>query len=370
MGMATNNISNGVNGEVISFGTLTGLDTRGTSASALAVGDETWAEGDILYAHSTVAGKLTKVRPQHDLAVAFITVRHASSGQIAVRIIPSNSHLEWLHDVSISSPAGGQVLSYNATTGLWGNATKSATPSAIGFVYGTVDFNNTSVGYASLNALTTGTGNTSVGSTTLSEVTTGNNNTAIGAYAGGIATFLSGDNNTIIGANAFTSSGTVSNEVTIGNNEVTKFRVPGLSFQIDQNFAFLGKPIVENMQFDPSVTPTGDLNYELLQYGSLMQFVNAPTGNWTMNLRGNDVTTFSSIIEWNRSVTIAYMMLNGATARYQTAFKIDGTAQTVKWQGGTAPTAGNANSTDIYTFTVFKAPAGGYTVLGSLTKFA
>jgi hypothetical protein len=119
MGVTTASISSGVNGEVMSFGTLTGLDTRGSTASALAVGDETWAEGDILYAHPTVAGKLTNVRPQHDLAVAFITVRHASTGQIAVRIIPSNNHLEWMHDVSITDRQDGYVLAWNATTSLY-----------------------------------------------------------------------------------------------------------------------------------------------------------------------------------------------------------------------------------------------------------
>jgi hypothetical protein len=119
MGIVTANISDGVNGEVMSFGTLTNVDTRGNVASALAVGDETWAAGDILYAHPTVAGKLTNVRPTHDLAVAFITIRHASSGQIAIRIIPGNHHLEWMHDVSLSSPASGDFLKYNGT--LWVN---------------------------------------------------------------------------------------------------------------------------------------------------------------------------------------------------------------------------------------------------------
>jgi hypothetical protein len=124
MGMATANISNGVNGEVISFGTLTGIDTRGDTTSAIAVGDETWAAGDILFAHPTVAGKLTKVRPQHDLAVAFITVRHASTGQIAVRIVPGNNHLEWMHDVLIDgTPADNEVLAYDTTSGLWKNQT-------------------------------------------------------------------------------------------------------------------------------------------------------------------------------------------------------------------------------------------------------
>jgi microcystin-dependent protein len=119
MGIVVSNISNGVNGEVMSFGTLTGLDTRGSTASALAVGDETWAAGDILFAHPTVDGKLTNVRPQHDLAVAFITVRHASSGQLAIRIIPGNNHLEWMHDVSLTTPATGDALTYNGS--VWVN---------------------------------------------------------------------------------------------------------------------------------------------------------------------------------------------------------------------------------------------------------
>jgi hypothetical protein len=123
MGMATTSISSGVNGEVMSFGTLTGIDTRGSTASAIAVGDETWAEGDILFAHPTVAGKLTNVRPQHDLAVAFITVRHASTGQIAVRIVPGNNHLEWMHDVTIDTPVDNEVLAYDDFSGTWKNQT-------------------------------------------------------------------------------------------------------------------------------------------------------------------------------------------------------------------------------------------------------
>lgn len=129
MGVATANIANGVNGTVMSFGTLRNIDTRGNVASAIAVGDETWAEGDILFAHPTVDGKLTKVRPQHDLAIAFITVRHASSGQIAVRIVPGNFHLEWLHDVSLDygTITNNQVLTYSTATSLWTSQTQQIT---------------------------------------------------------------------------------------------------------------------------------------------------------------------------------------------------------------------------------------------------
>ena len=129
MGVATSNINNGVNGTVMSFGTLRAIDTRGNVVSAIAVGDETWAEGDILYAHPTVDGKLTNVRPQHDLAVAFITVRHQAAGQMAVRILPGNFHLEWLHDVSLDyeTISDNQVLTYNTATELWGAVTQGIT---------------------------------------------------------------------------------------------------------------------------------------------------------------------------------------------------------------------------------------------------
>lgn len=143
MGMATSNISSGVNGTVMSFGTLTGIDTRGTSASAIAVGDETWAEGDILYAHPTADGKLTNVRPQHDLAVAFITVRHASSGQIAIRIVPGNNHLEWLHDVVLDSPADNEVLAFDSASGLW----KNQTAAEAGLQTRVTNVSDTEIGY-------------------------------------------------------------------------------------------------------------------------------------------------------------------------------------------------------------------------------
>jgi hypothetical protein len=129
MGVATANINNGANGTVMSFGTLRAIDTRGNVASAIAVGDETWAEGDILYAHPTVDGKLTNVRPQHDLAIAFITVRHQAAGQMAVRIIPGNFHLEWLHDVSLNyeTITNNQVLTYSTATSLWTSQTQEIT---------------------------------------------------------------------------------------------------------------------------------------------------------------------------------------------------------------------------------------------------
>lgn len=120
MGLVAENINNGVNGFVQNFGYVTGLDTRGTASTAISVGDEDWAAGDILYVHPTVAGKLTKVKPQHEIIVAIIIKRHQTEGVLFVKP-SSGGHLEDIHNISITSPLTGHTIVYNSTLGLWQN---------------------------------------------------------------------------------------------------------------------------------------------------------------------------------------------------------------------------------------------------------
>jgi hypothetical protein len=61
---------------------------------------------------------------------------------------------------------------------------------------------------------------------------------------------------------------------------------------------------------------------------------------------------------------------NGATAYYPTVFQVDGSAVTPKWQAGSAPSAGNASSVDVYVFTVLKTASATFTVFASQTQFA
>jgi hypothetical protein len=114
LGLATENISTGVNGIVTHFGYVRGLDTRGDVVSSIAVGDETWAVGDILYVHPTVAGKLTNVAPKHEISVAIVIVRHQSDGVLFVRPT-SYGHLDDIHDVQITtgSLVTGSMLEWN-----------------------------------------------------------------------------------------------------------------------------------------------------------------------------------------------------------------------------------------------------------------
>jgi len=115
---------------------------------------------------------------------------------------------------------------------------------------------------------------------------------------------------------------------------------------------------------------TGTINFDAATQSVLYYTTNA-SANWTLNVRGSSGTTLTSMLEVGDSITVVFLNTNGATAYYPTVYQIDGTAVTPKWQGGTAPSAGNASSIDAYSLTIIKTAATPtYTVLGSQTKFA
>jgi hypothetical protein len=68
--------------------------------------------------------------------------------------------------------------------------------------------------------------------------------------------------------------------------------------------------------------------------------------------------------------TVTFLATIGATQKRPTVFQVDGSAVTPKWQGGTAPTTGNANAIDAYTLTIIKTANATFTMLASQTKFA
>ena len=71
-----------------------------------------------------------------------------------------------------------------------------------------------------------------------------------------------------------------------------------------------------------------------------------------------------------QTITVTFLATQGATPYYNNALTIDGTSVTPKWQGGVAPSAGNASSIDSYTYAILKTASATFTVLASITKFA
>ena len=102
----------------------------------------------------------------------------------------------------------------------------------------------------------------------------------------------------------------------------------------------------------------------------MLYYTSNASANWTVNVRGSSGTSLDTVMSTGESMTIAFLVTQGSTAYYASAFQVDGNAVTPKWQGGTAPTAGNASSIDAYVYTIVKTGSATFTVFASQTKFA
>jgi hypothetical protein len=114
---------------------------------------------------------------------------------------------------------------------------------------------------------------------------------------------------------------------------------------------------------------TGTINYDITTQSVLYYTTNA-SGNFTVNFRGSSGTSLDTLMATGESMSVTFLVTNGATAYYNSAVQVDGSAVTPKWQGGTAPTSGNASSIDSYTYVLIKTGTATFTVLAAQTKFA
>lgn len=115
LGMITSDLPNNTNGYVTVFGLITDIDTSA------------YSDGAQLYLSGTVAGAVTSTKPSaptHLVYVAVVEYAHAVHGKLLVKV-QNGYELDELHDVSITSPATYQTITYNSATGLWSNGTVS-----------------------------------------------------------------------------------------------------------------------------------------------------------------------------------------------------------------------------------------------------
>ena len=114
---------------------------------------------------------------------------------------------------------------------------------------------------------------------------------------------------------------------------------------------------------------TGTIAYDVTTQAVMYYTTNA-SANWTVNFRGSSGTSLNTLMATGESVTVAFLVTQGATAYYNNVVQVDGSSVTPKYQGGTAWTAGNASGIDVYTYTIIKTGNAAFTVLASQTKFA
>ena len=129
---------------------------------------------------------------------------------------------------------------------------------------------------------------------------------------------------------------------------------------------------ITTIQEPANVTATAanaTINMDLLNNAVLYLTSNA-TGNFTVNFRGTSATSLNNVMSNNTSVACTVLATQGNTAYYNSVVQVDGSSVTPKWQGGTAPTSGNASGIDSYTYVIIKTGSAAFTVLAAQTKFA
>ena len=114
---------------------------------------------------------------------------------------------------------------------------------------------------------------------------------------------------------------------------------------------------------------TGTINYDA-NTQSVLYYTSNASANWTVNFRASSGASLNSLMATGESLTVAFLVTQGGTAYYNNAVQVDGSSVTPKWQSGTAPSSGNTNSIDVYSYTIIKTGNAAFTVLASQTKFA
>jgi len=118
-------------------------------------------------------------------------------------------------------------------------------------------------------------------------------------------------------------------------------------------------------KYENAGTTLGAQTANPLSDGNVILFTGNESGNKTINFTGvhatlsnGETVSFTAIITPNNSGVI-------------NAVQVDGQAITIKWSGGSVPTAGSSGQ-DIYTFQILKTGTGtsDYTVFGAATNYA
>jgi hypothetical protein len=115
---------------------------------------------------------------------------------------------------------------------------------------------------------------------------------------------------------------------------------------------------------------TGTINFDALTQ-SVLFYTSSASANWTVNLRGDGSNSLNTMLAVGESLTVAFLVTQGATPYYNTTVQVDGATAgvTTRWQGSAAPAAGNASGVDVYTYTIIKTASATFTVLAAQTQF-
>ena len=150
LGLVYENITNNSTGYIVTQGFLQGFRTNTLAGN----------EGDKVYLDTN--GDLTTTRPtapDHTIAIGYLVKKGGPGiGSVYVAVV-RGEHLEYLHDVLVTTPLDGQLLTYDGTAGLWKNIAPAGTITNLAYLPNNQTFtgNNTFTGGLNVtNATITG----------------------------------------------------------------------------------------------------------------------------------------------------------------------------------------------------------------------
>jgi hypothetical protein len=104
-----------------------------------------------------------------------------------------------------------------------------------------------------------------------------------------------------------------------------------------------------------------------LANGMVHLFTTAESTTSTPNIRVDGSTSLNSVMAIGESVVVTLITTANASG-YSAQMTIDGSAQTERWIGGSAPSGGGSAGVDIHTFTIIKTANATYTVIANHSK--
>lgn len=305
-------------------------------------------------------------------------IEQAVAGVASITMVNANYTLTVLN--GISDEARNMVLFVGGTN----SAIRQIIAPLVPKVY--IVYNNTSGGYAITVGGSSGNLTTIPNGTAALVFCDGTNfYSGISASAGNFTVagnnIVSGNqtvggNLSVTGTSTLTGATTLTGAVTVSNGG-------SFSGTISGSPSYTGKPLFVGTtstlsgQYTNSTekvtvsatSATGTINYDVTTQ-SVLYYTSQASGNWTINFRASSGTSLDSAMSTGEVITVVFLNTNGATAYYNSAVQIDGSAVTPVYLGLTAWTSGNASALDSYTYTIIKTGSATFKVLASQSAFA
>ena len=114
----------------------------------------------------------------------------------------------------------------------------------------------------------------------------------------------------------------------------------------------------------------GTVTFDVVDNCLVQYYTTNSSGTFIVNLRGDGSTTLNSLLRIGQTTVFTLYSAQNNASYYMTDFKIDGSSQTEKWNGGSAPSAGTASGVDVYTFNIMKTANATFTVFATFSNFA